>query len=585
MAVPQQRRAVTASVAAPIGGWNARDSIAEMNPLDAVVLNNFFPTPSEVMLRKGWTTYSTGITGQVDTLVNYSGPTAQKLFAMAGSKIYDVSTSTATEVYSGLGNDRFQHVNISTSGGNFLVAVNGNDPALLYDGSNWSSYATTTTAVTISTMTAVGTLVTVTTSTAHGLSSGNRITVSGTTPSQYNGSFTITVTGASTFTYVANSAPSGSASPVGTYTVTGITGTTSDKFVNVNLFKERLYFVEENSLNFWYLPVNSIGGVATSYPLGDVARMGGYIQAMGTWTIDAGYGVDDFAVFVTNMGEVIVYKGSNPSDANDWSLVGVWQIGQTFNRRCFFKWGGDLLLLTKDGLVPMSATLQSSRLDPRVNLTDKIYYAISQATGAYSAEFGWQIQFLATANMLILNIPVIGATQQFVMHTITKSWANFSGINTTCMEIFNDQIYFGGNGYVGRFWDGSSDDGQNIKASCQQAYSYFDARGQLKRFTMVRPILFVDNGNPSVLCGISTDFQTVDALSQISYNPSLITVGVWDTAIWDDGQWGGDETINKVWQGVTGLGYAGGINLNIASQGINVRWASTDYVMERGGVL
>jgi len=42
MAVPQQRRAVTASLPAPIGGWNARDSLAEMNPLDAVQMVNFF---------------------------------------------------------------------------------------------------------------------------------------------------------------------------------------------------------------------------------------------------------------------------------------------------------------------------------------------------------------------------------------------------------------------------------------------------------------------------------------------------------------------------------------------------------------
>jgi hypothetical protein len=44
----QGRKATTTSVAAPIGGWNARDSVAEMNPMDAVVMQNLFPTPSEV---------------------------------------------------------------------------------------------------------------------------------------------------------------------------------------------------------------------------------------------------------------------------------------------------------------------------------------------------------------------------------------------------------------------------------------------------------------------------------------------------------------------------------------------------------
>ena len=58
----QGRNATTTSMAAPIGGWNNRDSLAEMPPLDAVELVNFWPTPTDVQLRKGWTKYSTGIT-------------------------------------------------------------------------------------------------------------------------------------------------------------------------------------------------------------------------------------------------------------------------------------------------------------------------------------------------------------------------------------------------------------------------------------------------------------------------------------------------------------------------------------------
>ena len=44
-------------------------------------------------------------------------------------------------------------------------------------------------------------------------------------------------------------------------------------------------------------------------------------------------------------------------------------------------------------------------------------------------------------------------------------------------------------------------------------------------------------------------------------------------------------TTTKFWQGVSGLGFAGSININVASQGIEFRWTSTDYVMELGGVL
>ncbi len=667
MAVPQQRRAFTASLASPIGGWNARDSLAEMNPLDAVQLTNFYPTPTDVTMRRGYTrnslittstgvvtlstitrvgvvatattstahglatgefiaitgctpsdyngvfqitvlnstsftytmasvpsgsasvvgTYTIGITDAIETLMNYSSPTTQKLFAAVNGSFYDCSTNPATLLYAGsFANDRWQHINFSTAGGNFLVACNGADATMLYDGTAWYKMATTATAQTISSLTSSGTTATVTTSSAHGLVTDNRVVISGATETPYNGTFRITVTGSTTFTYTMASSTTSPATGTPIYTVLGITGINNNQFVHVNSLQERIYFVEKDSLDFWYLPVNALGGTASQFPLGSIARSGGYLQAMGTWTLDAGYGVDDLGAFVTSMGEVIVYKGTDPSDPNAWALVGVWQMGQTFARRCFFKYAGDLLLLTQDGLVPMSASLQSSRLDPRVNLTDKIFYAVSQAADLYYTQFGWQINYFAPFNMLILNIPVTEGTEQFVMHSITKSWGRFTDIQAYCWEVSGPEgMFFGSNGYVGKFYDGLSDAGNNIVANAQQAYSYFDSRGTLKRFTMVRPILQTDNTVPNVLCGISTDFDTVNLSNEISFNPSLASVGIWNTSTWDNANWGAGLTVSKVWQGVTGIGYAGSVNLSVASQGVDFHWASTDYVMERGGVL
>ena len=586
MAVAKKFTAKTASLPSPIGGWNARDSLAEMAPTDAVTLTNWFPTPTDVTLRKGYTKYSTGITGEVNSLMNYAGPSSQTLFAAAGSSIYNCSTSTASVATTGLTNSKFQHVNITTAGGSFLIACNGADAVQIYDGTAWFKVATTTTAQTISSITNSTTTATLTTASAHGLVTGNRVTITGATAAAYNGTFVITVTGTTTFTYTMLSNPGGNASVVGTYSVIGITGVNSNTFVNVNLFKNRLYFTQINTLKCWYLDVNSIGGVANPLDFGSIARNGGFLQAMGTWTLDAGQGADDYAVFVTNMGEVIVYNGTDPVSATTWALKGVWQLGQTFTRRCFFKWSGDLLLLTQDGLVPLASALQSSRLDPRVNLTDKIFFAVSLAASNYYDNFGWQVNYFAGENMLILNIPVTGGTQQFVMHTITKSWANFTGINANCFEVSGKEgMYFGSNGYVGKFYDGLSDNGNNITATSQQAYSYFDTPGQLKRYTMVRPILQSSGGVPGVFVGLSVDFDTQSQLGAVSFNPGNASTGSWDSAVWDTAVWAGGLVTTKIWQGVTGIGFAASINLNVASQNIELHWASTDYVMEAGGVL
>ena len=586
MAFAKKFTAKTASVPAPIGGWNARDSLAQMAPTDAVQLVNFFPTPTDVTLRSGYSKYSTGISGEVDSLMNYAGTTSQTLFAAAGTKIYNCNTSTATQVFTNITNAKLQHINFSNAAGNFLVACNGVDATLIYNGTVWFKIATTSTAQTISSITRSGTTATLTTASPHGLVTGNYVTVSGATPGDFNGGYVITVTGTSTFTYVMATTPANNATVVGTYTVSGITGVDSSTFVSVNLFKNRLYFTQKNTMKVWYLGVNAISGAANYLDFGGIARNGGFLQAMGTWTLDAGQGADDYAVFVTNMGEIIVYNGTDPTDATTWLLKGVWQLGQVFSRRCFFKWSGDLLLLTQDGLVPLASALQSSRLDPRVNLTDKIYYAVSQAATDYSDNFGWQINYFASQNMLILNIPVTAGMEQYVMHTITKSWARFINIQAYCFEVSGATgMYFGSDGYVGKFWDTNADDGGNITATAQQAYSYFETPGQLKRFTLVRPILQSTGGIPTVLCGLSVDFDTQSQLGAVSFNPSILSTGVWDIGKWDAAIWGGGLTTTKIWQGVSGLGFAGSININVASQGIELHWASTDYVMEAGGVL
>ena len=544
----------TASITAPIGGWNARDSLAAMPPTDAVTLNNLYPTPTDVQLRNGYTRYSQlttstgvqtissitrvgttatlttasahglsdgarvsitgttpadysgiyvitvvnstsftytmtstpsgsasvvgaytiGITTPVNTLMNYAGVSNQQIFAAAGTGIYDCDTPVSAKVFT-IANDKFQYVNFSNIGGDYIVACNGVDPVTVFDGSVWFTMATTTTAATVSgiSRTSPSNVATVTTATAHGLATNNKVTITASSESTFLGSFVITVTSPTTFTFVSTGTSTVVAAS-GTYTVLGIKGGTtggttysinSNAFVHVNLFKNRLYFTEENSMNVWYLPVNSLGGDAFPLDFGGIAKNGGFVQGMATWTLDAGQGADDYAVFATNMGEVIVYNGTDPTSATTWALKGVWQLGYIFSRRFFHKFAGDVLLLTQDGLVPLAGALQSSRLDPRINITDKIYYEISREADAYSGEYGWQCIYYAKPNMLLINIPNPSGTEQYVMHTISKAWASFSGIKTTVFELHNEDMYFGGDGYVGKFWDGYADDGEPISAT------------------------------------------------------------------------------------------------------------------------
>lgn len=499
------------SIPAPIGGWNARDVLGDMPPTDAVTLINMFPSTSTVMMRMGYTRHVTGITGQVESLMAYSSPTAQKMFGAAGNSFYDVTSTGAVgaAVVTGLTNARWQHVNISTSGGNFMYTVNGADKPRLYDGSTWT-----------------------------------------------------TIDAAST---------------------PAITGVTTTNLIHVNLFKNRLWFVEKSTLKVWYLPTNAVGGAANALDFQSIARRGGYLVAMGTWTIDAGYGVDDLAVFLTSEGEVIVYRGTDPSSASTWALVGVWQVGAPIGRRCFVKYAGDLLLICQDGVVPLSGLLQSSRTNPKVALTDKIQNAVSDAAVSYSGNFGWQLFFYPKGNMLMLNVPVaVGSQEQYTMNTITKAWCQFQAMAANCWEILADEPYFGGNGYVGRAWNGFSDNSTNINAVAKQAFNYFGSKGLLKRWTLIKPVLLT-NGSPSIYASLDIDFRDTTNASVLVNTPT--TYAAWDTAVWDTDVWGGGLSVSDSWNGVSGIGFCAAPRLQIASNGIQVEWASTVFVSERGAVV
>lgn len=106
----------------------------------------------------------------------------------------------------------------------------------------------------ISTITNAGTTATVTTATPHGRATGNSVTHSGATPAAYNGTFTITVTGASTYTYVMASDPGGNASVVGTYiynAYSSFTGAIDDRWSGGSL--NGIFFLNNpvDGLYYW----------------------------------------------------------------------------------------------------------------------------------------------------------------------------------------------------------------------------------------------------------------------------------------------------------------------------------------------
>lgn len=131
------------TIPAPVGGWNARDSIAQMPITEAPRMINWFPEATFLTPRPGSETFFSGFSGQAETLIAYTGASVLELFVVAGTNIWNAtggaSASASTLELSGLTSARLEYVNFSTPGGNFISAVNGADTPKIYDGSAWSA--------------------------------------------------------------------------------------------------------------------------------------------------------------------------------------------------------------------------------------------------------------------------------------------------------------------------------------------------------------------------------------------------------------------------------------------------------------
>jgi len=314
-------------------------------------------------------------------------------------------------------------------------------------------------------------------------------------------------------------------------------------------------------------------------------------MAMGTWSIDAGQGPDDYAVFISSRGQVAIYSGTDPASASTWQLVGVFDMGAPIGRRCLTRVGADIAIICMDGVVPLSRAMIFERAAvQKVSLTQNIQRVMTQAASDYQDHFGWELISYPRGNWALLNVPQIeNDTQvQFVMNTLHGAWCLFEGMNANCWELLNDRLYFGGNdGVVYLADEGGCDPVNILRADMMTAYNYFGARGNQKRWMMCRPLLTTDQ---SVTPGLAfnTDFQTDAAIATPQTSP--LGDALWDVALWDVGEWAPGVITQASWTSVTGLGYCASIRMvvdipNTSVDDVTLQVNGFDLTMEHGAFI
>jgi hypothetical protein len=525
-------------VPAPIGGLNAADSVVSMQETDAIIMRNFFPQPYGCSVRKGYREHQTlPISAPIETLITCTAATdneavvgsEQKLFAASGGVIYDVSLAglAPVSVVTGLGalskSNRFQTVSLSQTGKSYTFCVNGvTDPVVI-------EYP----------------------STIHRLVAGN-----GTTD----------------------------------WTVAGVDPKT---WIHVIVYKKSLWFTQIDSSKCWFFDPGVLWGTPAEFDFGPYMTRGGYVMALATWSVDDSNNTQSRLVAITSAGEALVFEGEDPTDATKWANIGTYYISPPIGRRCFEKYNSDLLILTQQGIVSMF-DVSRGEIDELFSMGNGriVQQLFSDLTAVFGYKFGWEVLNFPRGNMIMVNIPSDTDTlyTMLVLNTITKGWCRFESMPAFCLALYynqpmfalEDTIYTGWVGHKDRVnADGSG--GEDIVATCQQAYSYLGSPGNAKHIKMIRPT-FITSGDFSYKAAINLDFSfegTYGLVQGSNFGSSL-----WDSAKWDDAnaRWSESLSVSQQWVGAYGIGHTVSIKLKTSSTK-EVMWVSTQVVYEDGGVI
>lgn len=347
----------------------------------------------------------------------------------------------------------------------------------------------------------------------------------------------------------------------------------------VETYRQRLFLVRKNSLEIEYLGPNAISGSPTNYPLGAVFRNGGYIIALGTWTLDGGTGTDDQLAVITNKGEVAVFSGNDPAT---WSPRGVYSIPEPIGPSCAYKYGGDLLLITEDGLFPLSGVVQSTSIDRRQAVSATIKNLFRAAALSFKNNPGWEILVDPLKPFLLVNVPATPVRFQFVMNTQTKAWTIFKGWDARCFARLANETYFGTTTGVKRV-NGNADEDTNITATMLQAYSRF-RYASTKKVELQKPYISSNNGFTYSL-GVGYDFTDPREKTTTS-GAADSAVAIWGTSLFGEAVFTGQTTITQDWQTVPDdYSLWKATYLQVVSRLAKIKYFGSDFLVLPGGNL
>lgn len=608
---PKQRQSQLKMFPAPIGGWISNRALAIPNdgsqPPGAAILDNFFPRATSVQLRRGKLLYCTLGNGTEDatSLFSYNNGANKRLFASTPSTIYDITevafpyeveitdeddnqlvdengnwfgwySTEFSDVMGGFTGGDWIVVQFATTGGVYLIGVNGKDIGFIYDGDQYYPnvqggvyrllYENETAEFTEGAVLTGGT-------------SGATATIWKIIPDEGSDTGALLLTDLAGGPFQSgeslsdNEGGAADADGVEDIAVPGVEfpdGLTTADMSYVWVYKNRVWFAQKETMNAWYLDVDSIGGEATIFPLAGIFPKGGALLFGYTWSLEGGAegGLSEQCIFASSEGEVAVYQGISPEEADTWAKVGTYRIGTPLGNRAFVRGGGDLAISTSVGLVPLSKAIE---LDITSLNVATVSYNIADAwADAVSMRglTGWQAEIWPENKMAVFAPPTAAGLTPviFVSNTETGAWARYTGWEANCLEAFAGKLYFGSSG--GKVFIANAtgqDDGQTYTGAMLPLYDDFGSPASIKTPTVGRVV-----ARASAEIDDQVQWRADYDLNLPSPpNATGIPAGasIWGVGVWGESVWGAEtpQFINQRWRSISGLGYAGSLAFQVTS--------------------
>lgn len=514
--------------AAPVGGLVTATSLIATAPASARVLDNFFPQQETIRTRGGSRVHAS-LPSAVVSFMSYIGATRRRMFAATKTAIYDVSFIRDGDL---------------TEADATLTGIN----AGYFSHVNFSTEG------------------------------GEFLTaVNGTDPLKlYDGTQWYSVNGASTPYAI---------------TFSGSSTMTTSKITHVSVYRNRQFFVRGGSMEIWYLSVNSLAGTANRLNLAGVFKKGGAILFTATWSIDAGDGLDDKFVVVTVNGEAAVYQGSNPGDANDWQLVGRYDISPALGINATMQAGGDLLVATEEGLIPISSAVSKDTAALALSAVSKAIEPDWKAAVRSNRARPWEIAKWTRMGMAVVTVPsVTGDDAQritFVVNLQTGAWARYTGWDARCLCVHDGWLYFGtADGEVMQAEVGRDDAGTAYYCTAVLGWDHLGEMGALKMVSQARATFLSATAiNPQIT--VSTDYvislPSNPTAPVVTPAPGLWDIGRWDEAVWDDPNT--TATYTSLWASLGVTGYAIAPQIQMAGNGLRSDMVEVTMTWTNAGVV